>query len=248
MIYEASFAAAEAQGLIYAGVDFRGDFIIGANNEAITRRELLARLNRSFGVDCGFDRETRFFVSMSNTDIGTTPLEDPLTYVRDIFSGTWRIAPKTQELYTTIPYRHTQDYMGRETGGWRSVQTGVLETENTSATTAYGSKTYSPMYNMYMIRGNNRSGDPTDYDDGTDTAAAVLALKLARVSSIQHMAEWQTGPAGFNYELADVLEVTHYEGLSNAGWTDRPVRIERTESSPSDFTEKVEAYDLDPML
>ncbi len=248
MIDETSFDNADAQSGIYVTDGFQGDFIVGVNNEAITARELIARLNLSFGVESGFNRATQFFVSMVNTDIGSTTLQPTLTFVRDIFAGTFQIDSATRELYTALDYRHTQDYLKRAADGWRSVTTGITEIENTSATTVYGSKTVSPQLNLYMLRGKNRDSDADDYIDGSLTIAAVLALKLARASSIQHLPKLQTGPAGFNYELADVVPITHYEGLSSTGWTERPIRIERTETDPSQFVEAIEGYDLDPML
>lgn len=250
MIDEDSFDRADAQSEIYVGdaEGFQGDFIVGANNERITRRALLARLHRSFALDGGFNRKTQYFVDLINTDLDTMELQAALTYVRDIFSGTWSIEPITRELYTTLPFRHTQDYFNRATGGWRSITSGVLETENEDATDDYGSKTWSPQYNLYMVRGKNRSSDPDDYLLGTATAAAVLRLKLARVSTVQHVPKWQTGPAGFNYELGHIIPVTHYEGLSNVGWTDRPLRAERTETDPTSYTEAVESFDIDPMI
>lgn len=248
MIDEASFDVADAQSGVYVTDGYRGDFIIGADNEALSARDLIARFNLSFGVECGFNRKTQFFVSMINTNLGTTTLQPTLGYVRDIFSGTFAIVPVTRELYTALEYRHTQDFFKRVTEGWRSVLSGVTKVENTSATTAYGSKTTYQQLTLWMVRGNNRSSDPTEYTRGTDTAAAVLALKLARLSAIQHLPALKTGPAGFNYELGDVVPITHYEGLSNAGWTDRPVRIERTETDPSEFVEEIECYDLDPVL
>ncbi len=248
MIDEDSFDLAHAQSEVYVTDGFRGDFIIGANDEAIAARDLIARFNLSFGVECGFNRKTQFFVTMVNTDIGSTTLNATLDYIRDIFSGTFQIEPLTRELFTALRYFHTQDYIGRAVGGWRSITTGVVETENTTATTTYGSKTTYDAMRYYMIRGNNRASDPTDYDRGTDTAAAVLALQLTRLSAIQHIVQYQTGPGGFTDELGDVVPITHYEGLSTTGWTERPIRIERVEVDPSDFTTTNEGYDLDPMV
>lgn len=245
MIDEASFDAADALSAVAVTDGYRGDFIIGADNEAISARDLLARFNLSFGVECGFNRKTQFFVSMMNLDLGSTTLQPTLDYVRDIFAGTFAITPVTRELYTAIDYRHTQDFFKRCADGWRSVLSGVTEVENTSATDVYGEKTTYQTLFLYMVRGNNRAGDPTEYTRGSETAAAVLALKLARLSIIQHLPELKTGPAGFNYELGEVVPVTHYEGLSDAGWTEFPVRIERVEVNPTDYTTTLEGYALE---
>lgn len=243
MIDEASFDTAEAQSELYMGtspaVPYRGDFLVGANDEKVTARELVARLNVSFGVDCGFNRHTQFFVSMINTDLATTTLVDPLGYERDIFAGTFAIEPQTREQSDAIDYRHTKDYLGREQDGWRSVISGI---------TQVGTGIPNASLQLHMIRGKNRTEDPDVYLDGSATATAVLAMKLARIQTIPHIVKLTTGPAGFNYELGDVFLLTHYEGLDTNGWTDRPMRVERVEDDPTTWTATLECYDLTPML
>ncbi len=248
MIDEAAFAAADAQSAIYVPDGFRGDFILGAHNDQVSGRDLIARLNLSFGVQNGFDNTIAFTVKLVNTDLGSLALAYPLGYERDIFAGSFTITGVTRDLYTAITYRHTQEYLGRAPDGWRSVVSGVTEVENTGATSDYGGKTTYQTLFLYMVRGKNRSIDADDYARGTETATAVLALTLARVSAIQHLPVLGTGPAGFSYELGDVVPVTHYEGLSTAGWIARPIRIERVEIDPSQFISGLEGYDLDPML
>jgi hypothetical protein len=249
MIDEASFATAHTQSAVYVTDGFRGDFLIGAKNEAISARALIARLNVSFGCDAGFNRHTQFFVSLVNTDLETTTLQPALDWVRDIFAKTFSIESRTRELYTAIAYRYTQDYLGRAPDGWRSgALSGVTEVEDTDASTRYGGKTTSPDVQLYMVRGKHRDSDPEEYLRGSATADAVLALKLARWAHVQHIATLQTGPAGFNYELGDVLTISHFEGVGPAGWVEVPCRIERIEIDPSNFTTTIEVYDLRPVL
>jgi len=249
MIEENSFLVANAQSKVYVNpLGFRGDFIIGAGNETVTARELIARFNVSFGVNAGFNLNTQFFIRLVNTNLATTALANPLGYVRDIFAGTFEIEPLDRELYTALDYRHTQDYLKRAPDGWRSSLGGVVEVENSGATSTFGSKTTFSQFKMFMIRGKNRAEDADEYVAGTDTANAVLALALARYSAIQHLPKLQTGPAGYNYELGDVALISHYEGLSSIGWTDAPCRLERTEYDPSQFTAFLEWYYLPPVL
>jgi hypothetical protein len=249
MIDEASFATAHAQSAEYVTDGFRGDFIIGARNEAISARALIARLNVSFGCDAGFNRHTQFFITLVNTDLASTTLQPALDWVRDIFQKTFSIESRTRELYTTVAYRYTQDYLGRAPDGWRSgALSGITEIEDTDATTRYGGKTTSPDVQLYMVRGKHRDIDSDEYVRGSATADAVLALKLKRAAHVQHVATLQTGPAGFNYELGDVLLVSHFEGVGPAGWVDVPCRIERIEIDPSNFTTQLEVYDLRPLL
>lgn len=253
MIDQSSFTKAQAQSAVYTNLigesaGFRGDFGVGVNNEEISVRDLLARLNVSFGCDSGFSKNAQYFVTMVNWDPATLIYADPLGWERDIFTGTFNIDALTRDLFTTIEYRHTQDYIGRMEGGWRSVMTGQLTTTDGEALAAYGADTIYSTANLYMVRGENRAGDAVEYQRGTKTARVVVALKRSRLAWVQHIVTLQTGPAGFNYELGDVVPVTHYEGLSNVGWTDHPVRIERVEIDPSAYVVTLEGYDLDPML
>lgn len=253
MIDEASFDAAQAQSVIYTTplgepLGFRGDFGVGVNNEEISARDLLARLNLSFGVESGFNAGTQYFISMINRNPATLVLADPLGWERDIFAGTFAIDARTRELFTTIEYRYTQDYLGRAEGGWRSVLSGELSTTEGDAVAAYGSDTVFSQLRLFMVRGHHRAGDATEYTRGSATAAVVIALKRTRFAWVQHMVVLETGPAGFNYELGDAIPITHYEGLSAVGWTDHPVRVERVEIDPSTYTTHLEGYDLDPML
>jgi len=236
MIDDTSFASAQAQSAVYVTGGFRGDFLIGAKNEAISARALIARLNVSFGCDAGFNRHTQFFVNLVNTNLATTTLQPALTWVRDIFSKQFAIESRTRELYTTIAYRHTQDYFDRAPSGWRASGPDTLTAP------------VSPDVALYMVRGKNRDSDPDEYTRGSETAAAVLALKAARYGAVQHIATLQTGPAGFNYELGDVLPISHYEGVGPSGWVDVPCRIERIAIDPSTYTTTLEVYDLRPVL
>jgi hypothetical protein len=237
MIDEASFARAQAQSAVYvAGGGFRWDFLIGANNEAISARGLIARMNVSGGCAAGFNRHTQFFVDLPNTNLETTTLQPALTWERDIFAKTFSVDTRTRERYGTIAYRHTQDYLGRAPDGWRA---GGPEART---------EPVSPDVQLYMIRGKNRDTDPDEYTRGSETAAAVLALKEARYGAVQHIATLQTGPAGFNYELGDVLNISHFEGVGPGGWVDVPCRIERIEIDPTTYTTTLEVYDLRPLL
>lgn len=246
MIDEESFDAADAQSEVYVPGGFGGDFIVGLE-EGLAPRDLIAQCARSWGVDVGFSRKSQFFVSMLNTNLDTTPLQRSLTWVRDIFSGTWNIEANTRNLYAAIDFRHSQDYFKRVSDGWRSVLSGVTALPNDLDTSSPGAA-LSPTVYLPMLRGKNRDADPDYYQRGSDTAAAVLALRRSRFASVQNQPSMQTGPAGFNYALADVIPVTHYEGLGAAGYDAQPIRVERHEIDPSQYTTTLEGYDMAPVL
>ncbi len=242
MINEASFVEADAQSAVYVDGGFQGNFILGVNNDQTSARDLAAGLNRSFGLQSGFNNLTQYHVRLRNTDLDTVTLADPLGYERDIFTGTFSIEATTRELFTALKYWHTPDYAKRDASGWRSGVSGVTETENEGATDDYGQKTTYQTYTMPMVRGKNRDIDADDYERGSETAAAVLALVLGRVSRMQHLPQFGTGPGGFAYELGDMIPVTEYEGLTTAGWIDQPVYTERMEVDPSQFVSALEGY------
>ncbi len=244
MFDEGSFATADTLSATYVTGGFRGDFILGAGGERISRRELLARFNVSFGCECYFNRHGQFAVNLLNTDEGSTTPVAGLGYVRDIFSGTFDVGESAALLYNVISYRHTQDFFSRVSEGWRSVLTGALDATDGGSVARYGKAT-SPPLNFYMVRGKNRDSDPDEYQQGTDTSNAVLGIKMKRSRQVPRLPKLQTGPAGANYELGQVVPITHYEGTGLGGWVDRPVRIERIELNPTDYTVTLEGLDLD---
>lgn len=247
MIDAGSFDRADAQSALYVSGGFRGDFIVGANNEAISARDLIARFNLSGAWQCGFNNKTQFFIDLVNTDLATIPLGTSLGWVRDIFTSTFSITPLTKDLYTAIKYVHTQDYCGR--ADWRSKTADVAdsETENAGATLFFGAKTTFETLSLYMLRGKNTDHDADDYVRGSQTIAVVLRLTLARLSNIQHLPALQTGPAGFEYELSDTIPITHFEGYGEGGWVEEPVRVERTEIDPSEYVTVIEGYQIAPI-
>jgi hypothetical protein len=248
MIDDASFDTANTQSAAYVTGGFEGNFIIGADDEEITARELLTRFNLSLGCDSGFNRKVQYFVNLFNTDLDTISQKPELDYIRDIFTGTFDVDELDREIFTSIDYRHTQDYLKRVSEGWRSITSGELEVTNATSETLFQLKnTYSQLF-LYMIRGKNRDTDSDEYENGTETAERVLALKLARISNLQRLPKLQTGPEGFNYELADIFPLTHYGGISATGWNQELVRIERLEYDPSEFTCYIEGYQIAPML
>jgi hypothetical protein len=259
MIHEGSFAQAQAQSialLTASGLDepagFRGDFGVGITSagadDPISARDLIARLNVSFGVQAGFSKTGQFLISMPERIPDALVYRPPLTWERDVFAGTFSIEASTHDLYSTLAYRHTRDFFDRVTDGWRSITSGVLSTSNDGAIALYGADTVSPTVALACLRGHNRDGDADEYLRGSNTATCVLALLLARYSLVQHLPTLQTGPAGFDYELGDVFKLTHYEGLSAIGWIDRALRIERIEVDPATYTTTLETYDIAPIL
>jgi hypothetical protein len=265
MFDAASFTAAQAQSAIYVssgtGGGFRGDFGIGApecqqgsgtretEGIRISRIELLARLNQSFGCQSGFSKTSQYMVTMLNTNSGTITLQPALTWIHDIFSNTFEVESRLSEIYTNLPFRHTRDFPKRDLG-WRSGEdtTAGLAVDDPAAATINGVVTYAPEVDLWMLRGKNRSSDYSNYQQGTDTAAAVLELLRRRYAYMQHLPTLQTGPGGFNYELGQTVPVTHYEGVGGSGWTDEPIRIERIEVDPTDYTTTIEGYDITPIV
>lgn len=251
MIDENSFSVADAQSQVYvtSGTGgFRGDFVVGANNEAITFRTLISRLNVSCGGRSGSNTVSQFMVTLLNTSLATTTMADELSWVRDIFSGSWEIDPDVSSLYTSINNQSTQDYVGRQQSGWRSDLKGMPQDISAAAESVYGARTQSPMVSFYMVRERNRSIDVVDYIQGSDTVAAILRLKHLTNSFMPRVPKLQTGPAGFNYELGQILPLTHYEGLTTGGWIRNPAQIELMSIDPTTYTTYIESFNLGKIL
>lgn len=257
MIDEDSIATAKALAIARNG-GIVGDFIIGWTSQTgsgarlggdfISVRDLLARLNVSAGCDSAFNRRCQYFVSLIDDD--ATELEDavPLTDISDIHKGSFEITPDLKAHFNVVPYRHTQDYFGRDPAGWRSVETGELEKTDTFSIDNYGKRKVSPVLNLYMIRGTNRASDYTGYAQGTIAAEDLVLRYLQFHRDPPNVVKLTTGLGGLNIELGQILLLDEFQGLSETGWEGHPVRVQRHVADPDQDQVTLECLDMRPIL
>lgn len=249
-------ASALAQSRVPGG--YRGDFIIGWTAQGagggggggpVQLRDLLSRFNQSADVNCAFNRRAQFFVSMLDDTAAAAATATNFSDLEDIFATSFDIQDDLAHQYNSVPFLHTQDFFGREQGGWRSVQGGVLSVENSVSIDGNDATLVAPAIEMPMVRGQNKSTDSDDYAQGTLTALDVARRFLTRHKDPPRYVTFKVGLPGVNVELGDIITVTHFEGVSTVdGWIDRPVRIVAHEIDPNDYSVLLKCYDLQELL
>jgi hypothetical protein len=200
-------------------------------------------------VNCGYNRKTQYFVSMIDDNAVTNPDAPVLDDVQDAFSDSFESTDDLDHQYNVVPFRHTQDYCGREKDGWRSVQSGVLEVDDNVSIANYGLageplRLPAPTLFLAMIRGVNRSTDYAGYAQGSATAADVLQRYLMRHTDPPRIVSLTIGPRGANIEMGEIVLVSHYAGISAAGWTGRPMRVIKHEFNPADLSVTLGLFDM----
>jgi len=227
MIDEASFDAAKMTATTRLSGGYPGAWIIGANGERRVVRDVLARLNTSFDVDCYFNRKTQFAVSMEAENIASindaTILDDTL----DIFARTFSVEDRLNEHYNVMPFFYAHDYSAHAPDGWSSKG----EYSDASSIENYRQTKRSPDIFLWCVRDQAVAED-------------VAQRRLRRTKNPPRYVRWTVGLQGLNHEIGDIVRLTHHEGVGAAGWSTNPVRITRHEVDPDEYTVTIEGYDL----
>lgn len=261
IINDASFDAASVIAHLRVPGGYRGDFIIGATaiganaakigGERISVRDLVARFNVCADVNSGWNRHTQFFVSMFNDQVGPGDGLPRLTDASDIYKDSLTIVDDLSKLWNVVPFRHTIDYFNREPTGWRSVPGGVVELtddlsilEYASADMPAGVRRVAPVLELHLLRGINGPKDYAGYAQGAATAADVVRRWLIRHKDPPRTIGIKVAPVAMNFDIGDIVRVTHYGGVGPAGYQDQPCRIMRHDTDPNSLTITLELLDV----
>jgi hypothetical protein len=215
--------------------------IIGANDERITVRELLTRWNLSCDADCSFNRKGQFFVSMEQESTSILNSAASFTEVSDIHETSLKVTYKFEEHFNVQPFQHTQDFFNRDSRGWRLVD----EAKDDNSIVRYQNKRKTaPVVSLYFVRGVNRSTDYSGYSQGTSTALDIVGRRLRRTAEPPAYATWKLGLRALNFEVGDIVKVTHRNGIGQNGWVDEAIRVVRFNIIPEEFEIEVTGYDI----
>jgi hypothetical protein len=248
-IDELSFASASDTAAIRVPGGYRGDFIIGwstfdGNSQSQpkfwTVRDLVAAMNMSADVDSGFNRKMQFMVSMEHETISDITEGTIVDDIQDIFDQTFSIEDRLAEQFNDYRWFHTEDYFKRSIIGWRFQD----QTKDDDSIAGYQEDKLAPDLMFYMIRGFNRASDYAPYEQGTLTAQDVIFRRLRRTKNPPRYATFTMGFAGNNFELGDIILVTHFDGIGPSGWSARPVRITALNNNPNDLSVQIVGYDM----
>lgn len=231
-IDETTFDAADAISIERIAGGYVGAFIIGANQERLTIRDQVALFNVNADVDSGFNRKTQFMVSMVSDAIAQVTAAESMTDQLDIFSGSFDIEDRVYELFNRYEAQYAKNYTaGSGDKSWLGDLTGDNAIKDDLSIEKYEEIKNAPVVTLAMIR-------------STAIAQDVVMRKLLRTKNPPRMVKMRTGLRGVNFELGEILKVTHYEGIGSSGWSARPVRIMRHETEPDDYSVSLECLDM----
>lgn len=236
-VNEGSFDACEAIGIQRIGANgYIGAGIIGADGETITIRDLIAQLNVSADADSGFNRKCQFLISMVDDSIASLLSATPLTDVLNIYGGTFDVSDDLVAHANQIEFFYKRDHAGRNPTNWLSTDTIQ---DNPSITN----------YTRGNISGLKKAPDLLLWFLRDATSAIDVAYRrLMRQKDPPRIVRLGVGLVGMNYELGQVLSLSHYEGVGPSGWAGQPVRVLRHEADPDKFQVELECYDMQQLF
>jgi hypothetical protein len=226
MIDAASYASAKTAAALRVSGGYPGTFVIGANGTLTSIRDFLAQMNLSADVDCYFNRNTQFAISMETENIASLNAAVTLDDTHDIFTGSFDVQDRLNEHFNVVPYVFQRDWSARA-DTWRDRG----EYSDATSITKYRETKRSQEIQLWAIR-------------DTTVAADIAQRRLRRTKNPPRYVSFTVGLQGANLELGDIVKVTHHEGIGAAGWTNNLVRLTRHELDPESFTVMLEGYDM----
>lgn len=236
----ASFA--DVDGLV--GLDGAG--VIGWAGEGVGDLDVLARFCLSGDFEVGFSRLGQLIASREPDSAPVDP--EDLDDVKNILAETLTIRDNvTARFFNIQPYRWGQFYDrsvdGGEIfeggvrlvipshGGWQSTKDGETDLRDAASISNYDQEVAASSLDLYFLR------------NSTD-AQAIAQRRLDRYKNPLRVVSLEVPLSGTNVDLGDVFTVTAIEGISDSGWTDRPLRCTRHELDPNQNTVTLDAYDI----
>lgn len=225
-IDEASFTAASAVAATRFTGGYTGAWMLGAGGERISVRDFVARMNIGFDVDSGFNRKTQFFVSMVDDSLAAVEAASKVVDVRDVHAGSFNADPVDSEQFNFIPYVYRRDYTGKRPTGWHATS----EESDPESIEDLDETKPSTQIELHPVRSATQALD-------------VIQRRLLR-SKDPIRVTWTMGMAGLSIELGGIVKLTHYSGMGESGYVERPIRITRHETDPEKYTVTLEGWDM----
>jgi len=79
-------------------------------------------------------------------------------------------------------------------------------------------------------------------------ALDVAYRRLMRQKDPPRIVSFEIGLQGMNYDLGDVVQLTHYQGVGASGWAGQPMRIIRHEADPNNFSVALDCFDMQALF
>lgn len=243
-INTASFEALATLSEQYVDGGFKGAFILGSKGEAFTFQELLRRAALSGGYDYGINKDGQLFASMVNP---LATLNRAIRDVTDVIKQSFRARRRRDQLANTVKYRYAKRYVDPlpnptpDEGIFLYPENVAPDTEfeiydqvqsDATSVAKYGDRVFT--LDLEMV------SDPS-------TADALAALKLATLKDGPTIVGFTERLCGTSTELGARDTVTHFEGITSAGYVDRSLRCELHTLDPDALNVEKDYRDLAPI-
>lgn len=239
-IDEPSFDRAKVAAAARITGGYVASWVLGANGELVPAREALARLNFSLDVDQYYNRRIQYAVTMEPATLTAADYETGIDDTEHILKDSFSVEDRLDLQFNVLPYACTRDFSGRTRsysmqagkvieaeGGWLSHE----EVRDASSITNYREEKRAQEAELWCIR-------------SLPIAANIMAFKLRRSKHPMREATFEIPLEGFNYEIGDIVPVTHQEGVGANGWDAIPVRITRHNGDLNEYKTQLTGYDV----
>lgn len=243
-INTASFEAIQTFSETYVSGGYQGAFIVGSNGESAILQDILRDVILSMGADYGINKDGQLVASVIDPNAA---LNRAIVDITDVIKQSFRARRRRDELKNTITYRYGKRYVPPVTrptpaegvglpADPRLTISGDWQTEATisdaTSIAKYGERPLD--LELPMVR-----------DDATADAVAALALEALRLGPTK--VGFSERLCGTGTDLGSRDTVTHFEGVTATGFTDRSIRCEEHTLNLDALTVEKNYRDLDPI-
>jgi hypothetical protein len=227
---EASFDTMKAVHERRLDGGYPGAIAYGLDGNFVTLRDAMAQLNISNDCDSGFNRNSEFFVSIFDEAIAVLDEAREYTQLNDIIKDQFDMDPDSDGVENVVVYSFRRLYVKPEGKGDWDVEEAEVEDETA----------------IDDLREERRSTTLELWGVRSATVAQDIAMRrLLYRKEPPVTVTIQTNLKGLSTELGDVIKVSHTEGASATGWSERPLRVLRHVTDPSKYTVKLVAVDVE---
>lgn len=230
---------------------YQGDFILGGSTPLqagplLSTRDVIALFNRCAGVESGFDRFARFFISMEPVP-GSMPMltAAPIPLLdadSDILEDSLTVEDRKELMFNYVPYLDTPDYFGRGSiGPW--YVSGESAGGNDSQ---YGARRPPETFEFPLLRTKDFGVGGAQ---GRYTRESVANNLVHRHWRGMHVVKFST--PYLSHELGTVVAMIHYGGVGALGYYYKLIRLMGQAVNVDKMTIDFEGYaigDYDPIL
>lgn len=244
----ASFSTVKTRSEARISGGYLGAFLIGHSGKQISLRDFIAQACRSGDFDIGINRHGQVMVTM--LDRTSTASSAPVfTDQSDILKDSFSIDPHTDGIENSVRYAYRRNYLPalHQLSGTEGSR---LPREPFDGTWLSGLQTLNDATSIAAI-GETRSSKLLELDlvRHEETADDVAAQRLALRKDPRAEATFKvTVNRGLAVELGDIVKVTHFQGLSATGWTNRRLQVRRHQVDLDRLTVTLTARDVDNLL